>query len=80
MSNCQAPSEDQIQAAFKAFDRDGSGQINTTELQSVLNQCGVTVSPGQCAELIKMFDSNNSGQMEYNEFQKLIQEALKSSH
>lgn len=74
------PTREELRQAFDAFDTDKSGQISTSELKSVLDQCGVDVTADQCAQLIKMFDANNSGKMEFDEFERLVQEALKHSH
>ena len=39
--------------AFKAYDSDGSGQIDCNELCAALRRLGVDASPGQARDMIK---------------------------
>ena len=68
--------QQRLKKAFDTFDIDKSGAISTSELCTVLNQCGVKVSQAQCSLLIQNYDANESGLMEFAEFQDLFKEAL----
>lgn len=68
--------QQRLKKAFDTFDIDKSGAISTSELCTVLNQCGVKVSQTQCSLLIRNYDTNESGLMEFSEFQDLFKEAL----
>lgn len=52
--------------------QDGSGSIETAELKSVIEKCGIEVTEAQVAEMIKEADSDGSGTLEFNEFLDLM--------
>ncbi|EFN86989.1 peflin isoform X2 [Harpegnathos saltator] len=62
-----------VQRWFSTVDRDGSGRITATELQSVLaNGQGGTFSDTACKLMIGMFDKEKSGTINISEFQALF--------
>ena len=64
--------QQKLKKAFDTFDIDKSGAISTSELCTVLNQCGVKVSQAQCSLLIGNYDTNESGLMEFDRaYQKI---------
>ena len=57
----------QIQAAFRQFDRDGNGYITLDEAQIVLAR-ELGFSGDKTKELVRQFDVNMDGRLSYNEF------------
>ncbi|EZA47633.1 hypothetical protein DMN91_012434 [Ooceraea biroi] len=61
-----------VQQWFSTVDRDGSGRISATELQSALaNGQGGTFSDTACKLMIGMFDKEKNGTINISEFQAL---------
>lgn len=61
-----------MQRWFTAVDRDHSGKINATELQSALvNAQGKHFSDIACQLMIGMFDHDKNGTIDVTEFQQL---------
>jgi hypothetical protein len=57
-----------LRAAFKVFDRDGSGTVAAEELGTVFSNLNLELPPHQIQSLMKLFDSDGSGIIDYNEF------------
>jgi hypothetical protein len=57
-----------LRAAFKVFDRDGSGTVAVEELGTVFSNLNLELPPKQIQSLMKFFDSDGSGIIDYNEF------------
>ena len=72
----QAPTNEQLQAAFTKFDADKSGKISTKEIFTLLTQLGIKVTEADCHAAIQKFDKNGSGEMEFDEFKDLVNFAL----
>ena len=62
--------EEKLYAAFKTFDKDGSGKISTEEVKSILKVQGDDIS--NIEEMMKKFDINNDGEIDYNEFIEMM--------
>ncbi|XP_029160072.1 peflin isoform X1 [Nylanderia fulva] len=61
-----------VQRWFSTVDKDGSGRITATELQSALaNGQGGTFSDTACKLMIGMFDKEKNGTINISEFQAL---------
>jgi Ca2+-binding EF-hand superfamily protein len=58
----------EFKTQFDAFDEDGGGSIETSELKNVLEKCGMTVTDDQVNDMIKEFDEDNSGSLDFQEF------------
>jgi len=63
---------DQLLAAFKVYDEDGSGSISTAELKDVMLHLGERLSDAELAAMVKVADTDGSGQIEYVEFVNLM--------
>jgi len=64
-------SEENLNEAFKVFDRDGSGSISSEELQKILqgdNKCNQQV----WEEFIQLVDQNGDGEIDLKEFQHIV--------
>jgi hypothetical protein len=57
-----------LRAAFKVFDRDGSGTVAADELGTVFSNLNLELPPKQIQSLMKVFDADGSGIIDYNEF------------
>lgn len=59
---------------FRRFDKDGSGDIDITELRSALNALGLSVDTAGAGVVLAKFDKDGSGRLEMNEFRALVKE------
>eukprot|EP00117_Sycon_ciliatum_P035672 scpid86078/ scgid26993/ Calcium-dependent protein kinase 4 len=60
-------SNEKLQAAFKMFDKDGSGTITGSEIKEVLN-FGGNMSEEATNLILKQVDANGDGEISYEEF------------
>eukprot|EP00951_Prasinocladus_malaysianus_P041066 scaffold479819_cov35-Prasinocladus_malaysianus.AAC.1 len=65
----------QCAEAFRAFDRDGSGTIDSKELKQVLNALGQSPTDEEVFNMIRAVDEDESGEIEYEEFVLVVQTA-----
>ena len=61
----------ELEAAFRRFDIDGNGSIDSTELQTVMQQLGSAANE-QTEELLNSMDLDKNGRVEWNEFALLM--------
>ena len=54
-------SDAELRAAFKVFDKDGSGTINAQELFQVMKQIGEDFTEAQIDEMLKEADHDGNG-------------------
>ena len=59
-----------IEAAFNKYDKNGSGDIDSAELQAVLEDLGVDTSEERLNEAFDLLDKNQDGVISYEEFSK----------
>jgi len=77
MAESQLTSNDKLQAAFKMFDKDGSGIISGDEIREVLSFGGTsTMSKEQIDVIIKQVDENGDGEISYEEFVDMMKKAF----
>ncbi len=55
-------------AAFKLFDKDGSGQISVSEIGTVLSGSGKKVPKKIIKGIMQQVDKNGDGQISFDEF------------
>mmetsp|Transcript_21025 Transcript_21025/g.33594 ORF Transcript_21025/g.33594 Transcript_21025/m.33594 type:complete len:188 (-) Transcript_21025:198-761(-) len=65
--------EDELKQAFAVFDRDGSGEIDSEELASIMGALGENLSKEDVEFMIKAIDINSDGQIDFKEFKKMMQ-------
>ena len=53
--------EAELRAAFKVFDRDGSGTINTEELKEVMKSIGESLTDEEIEDMMKEADKDGNG-------------------
>ena len=67
-------SKGNLEAAFAAFDKDGSGKISAEELKAMLDATG-EVKEDVWQELVQEADQNGDGEIEFREFSRLMLKA-----
>ena len=60
--------DDDIENAFKFFDKDGDGSLTTAEMRYVMNNIGEKVSEEELGAILKYADKDGDGQINYDEF------------
>lgn len=58
--------------AFKKFDEDGSGEISTEELGTVMRMLGHDLKQYQLEDCIAFVDADGSGSVDFSEFLELM--------
>lgn len=62
---------EKLQAAFKMFDKDGSGSISASEIKEVLG-FGQSMSEEAVNDIIKQVDDNGDGEISFDEFAQMM--------
>ena len=57
--------EETLQAAFRTFDKDGSGRISADELRQVMHTLGETLTDEEIEDMIREADTDGDGQINY---------------
>lgn len=70
-------SQEAILNAFKVFDKDGNGYIETKELKSILTKCGQVLQDSEVEAMIEVADVDKDGKINYSEFAKFICQPIK---
>jgi len=52
---------EETMAAFRVFDKDGSGTISASELRDVMKSLGENLTDAEIEEMIREADKDNSG-------------------
>ena len=64
-------------SAFKDADVNGSGTIDTAELRTILQSCGITIEDdGTAAAVLSFYDVDANGHIDQIEWLKIVQELL----
>ena len=69
-------SKEKLQAAFNAFDTDGSGKIGIDELKVMLEKNDRLAEDSEWHEVIKEADMNGDGEIDFFEFKDLMMKLL----
>lgn len=59
-----------LQQAFRLFDKDGNGSIEAAEIKAVLGDSKMSVE--QIERIIREVDENGDGSIQFEEFQKMM--------
>merc|ERR1712032_1616804 len=77
MNESQLTTNEKLQAAFKMFDKDGSGIISGDEIKEVLAFGGTNqLSKEAIDAIIKQVDENGDGEISYEEFVDMMKKAF----
>jgi Ca2+-binding EF-hand superfamily protein len=69
MNENQLTTNEKLQAAFKMFDKDGSGIISPEEIKEVLSFGGTNqLSKASIDAIVKQVDENGDGEISFEEF------------
>merc|ERR1719262_761029 len=64
--------EEEVMEAFKIFDRDASGSIESSELRHVLQTLGDKLTEEEADMMLGEADADGDGEIDYNEFAQTI--------
>ena len=59
-------SNEELQMAFRVFDKDGSGKISAAELRHVMTNLGEKLTDEEVDEMMREADINGDGEIEYD--------------
>ena len=62
---------EKLQAAFKMFDKDGSGTISSDEVKEVLG-FGNALTEAQVSKIVQEVDADGNGDISFDEFEKMM--------
>lgn len=65
-------SQDELRAAFRQFDEDGSGFVQASELDHIMSKMGRPITKSQLDALVKSLDTSGDGKISFDEFTKLF--------
>ncbi|CAF0804718.1 unnamed protein product [Brachionus calyciflorus] len=64
--------DEELQAAFKIFDLDGTGRISKSELKSALVNLGENINDKNLNLIIETIDLDGDGFISFEEFKKFV--------
>lgn len=64
--------QQELKEAFDAFDHDGDGVINATELYAMMEKLGDKVSKEEANRMIQEADKDKDGVIDFNEFSVMM--------
>ena len=64
----EAQLEASLRTIFEAYDDDGSGEIEASELREILASLGHSVSTAEAATIVAHMDQDGSGTVDFEEF------------
>jgi len=65
---------DELEQAFRKYDNDNSGCIDTKEFMAILREVGVEVEDALALKVLQGYDKDRSGTLEMEEFRKVVTE------
>ncbi|MBA0570692.1 hypothetical protein Golob_004308 [Gossypium lobatum] len=68
----ETDAEEELQEAFKVFDKDQNGYISANELRHVMINLGEKLSDEEVEQMIKEADLDGDGQVNYDDFVKTM--------
>ena len=70
---------EELRDAFTLFDKDGSGTISATELDTVLSALGQRTSPEELAAMLDQADVDGDGEIDFPEFLAMMAKKMRHS-
>ena len=70
------PTQEELDAAFDAYDLKASGNVDASELRLALRQLGWSLNPSQVSQMIASVDVEGDGVLTREEFSKLMCSAI----
>ena len=68
----KATPKDELERAFKIFDKDSDGKITHSELKQAMEEMGQKLTDKEIAEMIKSADLDNDKEINFEEFKKMM--------
>jgi calcium-dependent protein kinase len=68
--------DENLLAAFKVFDKDGSGTISGEELKMVLGAGATDIGDEVWTEIIKEFDPKGEGEITFHQFKEMMNKII----
>ncbi|CAF2860314.1 unnamed protein product [Rotaria sp. Silwood2] len=65
-------SQDELRAAFRQFDQDGSGYIQAEELEHIMQKMGRPYNKAEINAMVKSLDQSGDGKIGFDEFVQLF--------
>jgi calcium-dependent protein kinase len=72
MNEQEITSNEFLSAAFKMFDKDGSGVISADEIKTVLGFGEATMAPDAIQKIVKEIEVTNEGEISFEEFTEMM--------
>ncbi|KAG2236284.1 hypothetical protein BDF21DRAFT_425035 [Thamnidium elegans] len=72
--------QQELQEAFDAFDKDGDGTINVTELQAMMEKLGDKLTLQEAQQLIEEVDLDKDGVVNFQEFSIMMGVQQRAAH
>lgn len=72
-SQDQAINDEDLEEAFKIFDKNSDGLISAEEIRKGMKSLGEVYTKKQAESLLKDLDQNNDGYIDFEEFKKMLQ-------
>ena len=66
----------EIREAFRIFDRDGNGFIDSKELKHIVTQMGQVLTNAEADEFMLEADLNGDGKLDFDEFMQMMLKSL----
>jgi Ca2+-binding EF-hand superfamily protein len=66
-------SQDELRAAFRQFDQDGSGYIQANELERVMQKMGRRFNKDEIEAMVNSLDKSGDGKIGFDEFVLLFE-------
>ncbi|KAK9140084.1 hypothetical protein Scep_009765 [Stephania cephalantha] len=68
----EAELEDELQGAFKVFDKGRDGYISPQELKHVMISLGAKLTEEELQEMVRVADVDGDGQINFDEFVRMM--------
>jgi len=68
----ETDTENEVQEAYRVFDKDRAGYITATELRMIFRALPERLSDLEIDEMLRAADTDGSGQFEYDEFKMML--------
>jgi calmodulin len=71
-SNDHVTQDQELQACFRAFDKNGDGRISLEELELAMKELGENMTMEELHEMMKDGDVDKDGMIDFEEFKRLL--------
>lgn len=68
----QAEIHDELMEVLKSMDKDKDGVISAVEVNSIMNNLGLKLSPMELETMLREFDVDGNGEIDFEEFTRIL--------